>query len=311
MEHTTCTNHECEASISRTREGDRHDRHRGVVRLPPYPEMDDRRARELSVLRAALADVGGRDGARLGLTLRHVPFTDAEARRRLVDAARESFQRPTPYGMWGWIVDAVPPGKRPEALETLADYGERALVAMAELTDGWLVAVEKDGDVVGGAVMVRRAGFSPSVLVHAAQVAWAATVTQTRWLASWGEVPPALKRVREFGVEHVRRLLASGQLDDHQHEIMRGRGEYIYLLQGGCVPEHQRKGGGTVVLRAITAFADALNRPIYVETDEVHVRDMLRKHGFEVKREYALTTPSSSFAPNFALVREPLASARL
>jgi ribosomal protein S18 acetylase RimI-like enzyme len=90
-------------------------------------------------------------------------------------------------------------------------------------------------------------------------------------------------------------------LEPDREEHMGSR-EYLYVMIVGVAPEHQGKGHGGTLLRALTEESDETGVPIYLETETEDNVEMYRHLGFDVLRE--ITLPEVDL-PLWEMLREP------
>ena len=105
-----------------------------------------------------------------------------------------------------------------------------------------------------------------------------------------------------LGVRHfVRSMKYLGLAEHMQEQLTRGRPHY-YLWGLAVEPTHQRQGLGKALMGPITAKADALGVPVYLET---HVRSnaqYYQRRGFRLLRTVQL---KGHEFPLFCMLREP------
>jgi GNAT superfamily N-acetyltransferase len=107
------------------------------------------------------------------------------------------------------------------------------------------------------------------------------------------------------GFKFLWRTQCFDKLDEERMTHFAYNEPHIYLLQLAVDPEIQARGIGSVMLKGILKMAQDLNLPVYLETDEIRLKNFYSRHGFEVKREYSIVDGDSVFEPNFGMVAPP------
>ncbi len=90
-------------------------------------------------------------------------------------------------------------------------------------------------------------------------------------------------------------------VDEDRKENMKGR-DYIYLVIVGVAPQHQGKGLGGKLMRALLTEGDQSGLPIYLETETEENVSLYQHFGFEVIKK---TTLPLIDLPMWEMVREP------
>jgi ribosomal protein S18 acetylase RimI-like enzyme len=90
-------------------------------------------------------------------------------------------------------------------------------------------------------------------------------------------------------------------LDADRKEHM-GEREFTYVMIVGVAPEHQRRGHGGTLLRALMEESDRTGVPLYLETETEDNRRMYEGYGFQLLRQVTLPVIG---LPMWELLREP------
>ena len=285
---------------------------------PPYLLKEVRRCSvpraRVSVLDADAEFLTNRsDGA---MTLKEVRGAIAKDAEAVVAAA---FSDPA-YALLEWMYAPVKSDKvRAAAVAEFARFVANRAVSEAISTNGMvLTARDEQGRMVGAAVVSRRPKPPPAPPHSAwALVRWARRVYERVWrplYATFVEygLPPPLRGVFTFGWAPLRRFLAMRSIGEHRQAVLATLPHnYLHLRMLAALPSVRKYGVGSALLRAVLAVADEIQWPVFLETDEVKLRDWYAKHGFAVRDEYAIRAPdqpqpSAAFFPNFCMVREPI-----
>ncbi|NEE03223.1 GNAT family N-acetyltransferase [Phytoactinopolyspora halotolerans] len=117
------------------------------------------------------------------------------------------------------------------------------------------------------------------------------TVTDEVAAAIW--VPPGTQiddekladEMAHASAEYTERMFVLMQLLDahHPHDL-----EHHYLLALGTRPEHQSRGLGSMLLRAVLAGCDQDGVPAYLEATSESSRRLYERHDFAVKETVTL-----------------------
>lgn len=97
----------------------------------------------------------------------------------------------------------------------------------------------------------------------------------------------------------MMRMFAPLEADRKEH--MGGR-EYVYVMIVGVDPEHQGKGFGSKLLRALIEESDRTGVPLYLETETEANRRMYEHLGFSLLREIVVPVVD---LPMWEMLREP------
>lgn len=125
-----------------------------------------------------------------------------------------------------------------------------------------------------------------------------ADMTFWRILRSGGMVPGF-----SLGADLQKRIQpVFDPLEKDRRAHMQGR-RYVYLQVIGVAPEHQGRGFGGKLLRALLANVDASGIPVYLETQTEKNVLMYEKFDFETVKEIRLPVIG---LPSWEMVREPV-----
>jgi GNAT superfamily N-acetyltransferase len=241
-----------------------------------------------------------------------VSLVPQEDKAKVDDAYRvvfRSFSEPY-YKLMAWM--AEPAGdKKEQASHEILSWIVKMCIAYTYETEGFVVRVtnKNTGEVVGAALVAAPfVNYSTNPIKSFFQKFNVEVVTLFRQFFWTVGLPSAITKMRTYGVAHFHRFAAGRTLEDERNKTMVGLGPYFYLQQLATLPEAQGQGIGTVMLKTIGKLADDKNTPVYLETDEPHLKIYYSgdKFKFVCHHEYVVEASNGDkFAPNFAMLRMP------
>ncbi len=92
----------------------------------------------------------------------------------------------------------------------------------------------------------------------------------------------AIPLLRAFGLSLGRAMAIGDAIDAHHPKGF----DYSYLHYAGVRPEHQGKGWGGAAIREGISRAEAIDRPVYLETATFSNVGLYQRFGFEVTGEW-------------------------
>jgi GNAT superfamily N-acetyltransferase len=80
---------------------------------------------------------------------------------------------------------------------------------------------------------------------------------------------------------------------------------HVYVYTFATAVDEQRKGYGSQLMRHVTAWADQLGVPAYLETSGIGNTKFYARCGFKIAQTYTITSGSDSFDEFYAMLRPP------
>eukprot|EP00568_Trieres_chinensis_P009344 CAMPEP_0183294578 /NCGR_PEP_ID=MMETSP0160_2-20130417/2864_1 /TAXON_ID=2839 ORGANISM="Odontella Sinensis, Strain Grunow 1884" /NCGR_SAMPLE_ID=MMETSP0160_2 /ASSEMBLY_ACC=CAM_ASM_000250 /LENGTH=256 /DNA_ID=CAMNT_0025455927 /DNA_START=85 /DNA_END=855 /DNA_ORIENTATION=+ len=125
-------------------------------------------------------------------------------------------------------------------------------------------------------------------------------------------LPPIYKKGTkgQYGPMAVKRMDSLEILGKRKKEHMKKHSRWIFLSLVGVLHEHQGKGVGSSMFRALFRSADALNVPVYLQTESKENESLYQRYGFRTLENLEIIAPGDTQKdaklPMYLMVRDSL-----